>query len=122
LQDELHKYLGLMQALHATYADRNNALVSVQTLSTDVAALNKQIEKSVAASSKVFGGSKSQDRRTGELKETLTITEEAYQQGHKQYDLIKVCTYQIPCFHIRRVKLVDSCLLVFTCRIATNPS
>ncbi|KAG0595658.1 hypothetical protein M758_UG185700 [Ceratodon purpureus] len=87
--DELHEYLGLMQALHSTFLDRNNALITVQTLTTDVATLNKQIEKSVAASSKVFGGSKSQNRKTEELKESLKNTDEAYQLSHKQYDQIK---------------------------------
>ncbi|KAG0584397.1 hypothetical protein M758_3G207200 [Ceratodon purpureus] len=87
--DELHEYLGLMQALHSAFLDRNNALITVQTLTTDVATLNKQIEKSVAASSKVFGGSKSQNRKTEELKESLKNTDEAYQLSHKQYDQIK---------------------------------
>ena len=89
-QDELHEYLGLMQALHTTFTDRNNAVITVQTLLTDVTTLNQQIEKSVAASSKVFGGSKSQNRRIEELKETLRNTEEAYQLAQKQYDQIKV--------------------------------
>ncbi|KAG0574977.1 hypothetical protein KC19_VG307500 [Ceratodon purpureus] len=79
-----------MQALHTAFLDRNNALNTVQTLTTDVATLKKQIEKSVAASSKVFGGSKSQNRKTDELKEILKNTEEAYQSAHKQYDQITV--------------------------------
>lgn len=90
-QDELHEYLGLMQALHTAFMDRHNALITVQTLATDVVTLNKQIEKSVAASSKVFGGSKSQNRKTEELKESLKNTEEASQLAQKQYDQIKVC-------------------------------
>lgn len=94
-QDELHEYLGLMQALHTAFSDRHNALITVQTLATDVVTLNKQIEKSVAASNKVFGGSKSQNRKTEELKESLKNTEEASQLAQKQYDQIKVYVFHI---------------------------
>jgi hypothetical protein len=87
--DELHEYLGLMQAVHTAFADRHNALITVQTLATDVVTINKQIEKSVAASNKVFGGSKSQNRKTEELKESLKNTEEASELAQKQYDQIK---------------------------------
>lgn len=89
-QDELHEYLGLMQAVHSAFSDRNNSLITVQTLTQDVASLNKQIEKAVAASNKIFGGSKSQNRKIEELKEQLKNTEEASQLANKQYDQIKV--------------------------------
>lgn len=87
--DELHEYLVLMQSLHTAFTDRSHAVLTVQTLTTDVAALKKQIEKSVVASSKVFGGSKSQIRKTEELKESLRSTEEACELACKQYDQIK---------------------------------
>lgn len=87
--DELHEYLGLMQAVHSAFSDRNNSLITVQTLTQDVASLNKQIEKAVAASNKIFGGSKSQNRKIEELKEQLKNTEEASQLANKQYDQIK---------------------------------
>lgn len=126
-QDELHEYLGLMQALHTAFADRHNALITVQTLATDVVTINKQIEKSVAASNKVFGGSKSQNRKTEELKESLKNTEEASQLAHKQYDQIKVCiTSSIREICMQRVNLLFLCWCIephfIICRIAIKQS
>jgi uncharacterized small protein (DUF1192 family) len=42
-----------MSAIHAAMADRNNALLTVQTLTSDVAAKKAKIEKLEAQSSKV---------------------------------------------------------------------
>lgn len=89
-QDELHEYLGLMQALHTAFTDRSNALLTVQTFLSDVAANNMRIEKLEAASNKVFGGSKTQNRKISELKEAVKVTEEARDLAQKEYDCIKV--------------------------------
>ncbi|CAK9276322.1 unnamed protein product [Sphagnum jensenii] len=87
--DELHEYLGLMQALHIAFADRSNALLTVQTFMSDVAANNMQIEKLEAASNKVFGGSKTQNRKISELKEAVKVTGEARDLAQKEYECIK---------------------------------
>jgi hypothetical protein len=87
--DELHEYLGLMQALHTAFTDRSNALLTVQTFLSDVAANNMRIEKLEAASNKVFGGSKTQNRKISELKEAVKVTEEARDLAQKEYDCIK---------------------------------
>lgn len=42
-----------MAAIHAAMADRNNALVTVQTLTNDLATKKSKIEKLEAQSSKV---------------------------------------------------------------------
>jgi hypothetical protein len=103
VQDELHEYLGLMQALQTAFADRNNALLTVQTLMSDVEASNSRIDKLVAASNKVFGGSKTQNRKVEELKDAVKVTEEARELALKEYDQIKVQkTYQE-----KRIKSVE---------------
>ena len=90
MQDELHEYLGLMQALQTAFADRNNALLTVQTLMSDVAASNLRIDKLVASSNKVFGGSRTQNRKVEELKDAVKVTEEARDLALKEYEQIKV--------------------------------
>jgi hypothetical protein len=55
-----------------------------------VAANNMRIEKLEAASNKVFGGSKTQNRKISELKEAVKVTEEARDLAQKEYDCIKV--------------------------------
>jgi hypothetical protein len=79
-----------MQALHTAFTDRSNALLTVQTFLSDVAANNMRIEKLEAASNKVFGGSKTQNRKINELKEAVKVTEEARDLAQKEYDCIKV--------------------------------
>lgn len=79
-----------MQALHIAFADRSNALLTVQTFMSDVAANNMQIEKLEAASNKVFGGSKTQNRKISELKEAVKVTGEARDLAQKEYECIKV--------------------------------
>jgi len=87
--DKLHEYLGLMQAVHTAFSDRSNALLTVQTLLTDISSMNSRIEKLTAASSKIFGGDRARNRRIEELKETIKVTEEARDCAVKEYERIK---------------------------------
>ncbi|KAJ7559052.1 hypothetical protein O6H91_04G067600 [Diphasiastrum complanatum] len=87
--DHLHDYLSMMQAAHAAFSDRSNALLTLQTLLADLSSMNSRVEKLSAASSKVFGGDKSRNRRIEELKESVKITEEACELAQKEYDQIK---------------------------------
>ena len=56
MQDKLHDHLGVMLAINNAFSDRANALLTVQTLLSELASLNVRIEKLEAASSKIFCG------------------------------------------------------------------
>lgn len=90
LQDKLHDYLGVMLAVNNAFSDRANALLTVQTLLSELASLNVRIEKLEAASSKIFGGDRSRIRKIDELKETVRVTEEAKTCAVREYERIKV--------------------------------
>ncbi|KAL8128101.1 hypothetical protein AgCh_014892 [Apium graveolens] len=87
--DKLHDYLGLMLAINNAFSDRANALLTVQTLLSELASLNVRIEKLEAASSKIFYGDRSRIRKIDELKETVRVTEEAKTCAVREYEWIK---------------------------------
>ncbi|XP_076932247.1 sorting nexin 2B-like [Bidens hawaiensis] len=87
--DKLHEYLGVILAMNNAYADRSNALLTVQTLLSELANLNSRIEKLEAAASKIFGGDRSRVRKIEELKETMRVTEEAKNCAVREYERIK---------------------------------
>ena len=77
-------------AVNNAYADRSNALLTVQTLLSELSNLNSRIEKLEAAASKIFGGDRSRVRKIEELKETMKVTEDAKSCAEKEYERIKV--------------------------------
>lgn len=87
--DTLHEYLGLMLAVHSAFSDRSSALLTVQTLLSELSSLHSRAEKLEAASSKVFGGDKSRVRKMEELKETIRVTEDAKSVAVGEYERIK---------------------------------
>ncbi|XP_076883026.1 sorting nexin 2B-like [Bidens hawaiensis] len=87
--DKLHEYLGVILAMNNAYADRSNALLTVQTLLSELANLNSRIEKLEATASKIFGGDRSRVRKIEELKETMRVTEEAKNCAVREYERIK---------------------------------
>ncbi|TKY56535.1 Sorting nexin 2A [Spatholobus suberectus] len=89
LQDTLHEYLGLMLAVHSAFSDRSSALLTVQTLLSELSSLQSRAEKLEAASSKVFGGDKSRVRKLEELQETIRVTEDAKNVAIREYERIK---------------------------------
>lgn len=90
LQDKLHEYLGTMLAINNAFSDRSSALLTVQTLSSELASLHSRVEKLEAASSKIFGGDKSRMRKIEELKEAIGVTENAKICADREYERIKV--------------------------------
>ena len=90
LQDKLHDYLGVMLAVNGAFSDRASALLTVQTLSSDLSSLQTRIEKLEVASSKIFGGDRSRLRKIEELKDTVHVTEDAKTRAVREYDRIKV--------------------------------
>ncbi|KAL4285171.1 hypothetical protein GQ457_16G012180 [Hibiscus cannabinus] len=87
--DTLHEYLGLMLAVHGAFTDRSSALLTVQTLLSELSTLHSRAEKLEAASSKIFGGDKSRIHKIEELKETIRITEDAKNVAIREYERIK---------------------------------
>ncbi|KAF8402560.1 hypothetical protein HHK36_010646 [Tetracentron sinense] len=87
--DTLHEYLELMLAVHTAFSDRTSALLTVQTIVSELSSLHLRAEKLEAASSKIFGGDKSRIRKIEELKETIRVTEDAKSCAVREYERIK---------------------------------
>ncbi|XP_010264532.1 PREDICTED: sorting nexin 2A-like [Nelumbo nucifera] len=87
--DTLHEYLGLMLAVHSAFSDRSSALLTVQTLLSELSSLQSRAEKLEVASSKIFGGDRSRIRKIEELKETIRVTEDAKSCAVREYERIK---------------------------------
>ncbi|CAO2840024.1 unnamed protein product [Amaranthus hypochondriacus] len=87
--DTLHEYLGVMLAAHNAYSDRANALLTVQTLLSEVSSLQSRTEKLENASSRAFGADKTTNHKVEELKETLKITEHSKNCAVREYERIK---------------------------------
>ncbi|XP_045831684.1 sorting nexin 2B-like isoform X2 [Trifolium pratense] len=87
--DTLHEYLGLMLAVHSAFTDRTSALLTVQTLLSELSSLQSRAEKLEAASSKIFGGDKTRSRKLEELQETIRATEDAKNVAIREYERIK---------------------------------
>lgn len=79
-----------MLAVHSAFADRSSALLTVQTLLSELSSLQARAEKLEAATSKIFGADKSRVRKMEELKETIRTTEDAKLVALKEYERIKV--------------------------------
>uniref|UniRef100_A0A6V7QRQ3 Sorting nexin/Vps5-like C-terminal domain-containing protein n=1 Tax=Ananas comosus var. bracteatus TaxID=296719 RepID=A0A6V7QRQ3_ANACO len=86
--DTLHEYLGVMLAIHNAFADRSSALLTVQTLSSDLFSLEARAEKLEAASSKTFSLDRTRSHKIEELKETIKITEDAKSCALREYERI----------------------------------
>ncbi|XP_055832889.1 sorting nexin 2B-like [Solanum dulcamara] len=87
--DKLHEYLGVMLAVNNAFSDRSSALLTVQTLLSELSSLKSRIEKLDAASSKIFGGDRSRIRKIEELRETHRVTEDAKSSAVREYERIK---------------------------------
>jgi len=79
-----------MLAVHSAFSERSSALLTVQTLLSELAALQSRVEKLEAASSKIFGADKSRVRKLEELQETVRMTEDAKNVAIREYERIKV--------------------------------
>lgn len=87
--DKLHDYLGVMLDVNSAYSDRSNALLTVQTLVSEVSTLNSRIEKLEAVAFKVFGGDNSRVQKIEDMKETMRVTNEAKNHAVREYERIK---------------------------------
>lgn len=82
----------MMLAVNNAFSDRSSALLTVQTLLSELTSLNSKIEKLEAASSKIFGGDRSRIRKIDELRETVRVTEDAKNCAVREYERIKVAS------------------------------
>ncbi|KAI3817847.1 hypothetical protein L1987_11646 [Smallanthus sonchifolius] len=87
--DKLHDYLGVMLDVNNAYSDRSNALLTVQTVVSELSVLNSRIEKLEAAAFKIFGADRSRIQKIDELKETMRVTEDAKNNAVREYKRIK---------------------------------
>ncbi|XP_002978248.2 sorting nexin 2A [Selaginella moellendorffii] len=87
--DHLHDYLGLMQSVHTAFSDRSSALLTLQTLMTDLSAMHARIEKLNASSSKTFGGDRSSNRKVEELNDSIKTAEKSRDKAQEEYERIK---------------------------------
>ncbi|XP_074567319.1 LOW QUALITY PROTEIN: sorting nexin 2A-like [Curcuma longa] len=87
--DTLHEYLGLMLAVNSAFSERASALLTVQTLMSDLTTLNTRVDKLEAASSKIFGGDRTRLRKIEELRETIRVTKDAKGCAIREYERIK---------------------------------
>lgn len=97
LQDTLHEHMGMMLALHNAFSDRSSALLTLQTLISELSSLHSRADKLESSSSKIFGGDKSRIRKLEDLKDAIRVTEDAKSCATKEYERIKV--YTIRLFH-----------------------
>lgn len=91
LQDVLHEHLGLMLAVHGAFSDRSSALLTVQTLLSELSSLNSKAEKLETTSPKKFGGDRLKSQKLDELKGAIRATEDAKSCAIREYERIKVC-------------------------------
>ncbi|KAF6144818.1 hypothetical protein GIB67_038917 [Kingdonia uniflora] len=87
--DTLHDYLGLMLAVQSAFSDRSSALLTLQSVLSELSSLDSKAQKFEAASSKIFGGDKSRIHKISELKETIRVTEDAKTRAVRDYERIK---------------------------------
>ncbi|XP_048420661.1 LOW QUALITY PROTEIN: sorting nexin 2B [Pyrus x bretschneideri] len=87
--DTFHEYLGLMLAVNGAFSDRSSALLTVQTLLSELGSLQSRAEKLEVQSNKIFGGDKSRIRKLEELNETIRVTEDAKNVAIREYERIK---------------------------------
>lgn len=89
--------MGMMLAVHSAFSDRSSALLTVQTLISEISSLHSRADKLEATSSKIFGGDKSRTRKLDDLKDAIRVTEDAKSCAIREYERIKVRTSRL--FH-----------------------
>lgn len=82
-----------MLAVNSAFSDRSSALLTVQTLLSELDMLQSRAEKLEVQSNKIFGGDKSRIRKLEELNETIRVTEDAKNVAIREYERIKVPLY-----------------------------
>ncbi|XP_073022252.1 sorting nexin 2B-like isoform X2 [Primulina eburnea] len=87
--ETLQEYMGLMFAVHNAFSDRSNAILTLQTLVSELHSLRLRTEKLETASSKLFGSDKSRIRKFQELNNAIKVTDDAKSCAIREYERIK---------------------------------
>lgn len=87
--DTLHDYMSLILGVHTAFSDRSNALLTVQTLTSQLDSLYSRAEKLETTSSKSFATDKPKTLKLGEVREDIRITEDSKSCATKEYERIK---------------------------------
>lgn len=105
--------MGQMLAVHNAFSDRSSALLTVQTLISELSSVQSRAKKHQTASSKIFGGDHSRIQKLEELEETIKITEDSKNCAIRQYERIKVAQDQMCLFlfHVMLCYLVSPAVL-----------
>ncbi|XP_073022251.1 sorting nexin 2B-like isoform X1 [Primulina eburnea] len=92
--ETLQEYMGLMFAVHNAFSDRSNAILTLQTLVSELHSLRLRTEKLETASSKLFGSDKSRIRKFQELNNAIKVTDDAKSCAIREYERIKIGSLQ----------------------------
>jgi hypothetical protein len=87
--DTLHEHMGLMLAVRSAFSDRSSALLTVQTLVSEISSLHSRAGKLESTTSKMFSGDRSRNQKMVEMKEAIRATEDAKQCAIREYERIK---------------------------------
>ncbi|EFJ49103.1 hypothetical protein VOLCADRAFT_90391 [Volvox carteri f. nagariensis] len=90
----LHEYLGLMPAALKGLRARDKALLTADTLQSDLEARRKAISELEAAGAKVFGGDAAKAKRVVELSGDVAVLEQSVVAAQARYDRIKEVNQQ----------------------------
>ncbi|XP_073057714.1 sorting nexin 2B-like [Primulina eburnea] len=87
--ETLQEYMGLMFAVHNAFYDRSSALLTLQTLVSELHSLRSRTEKLETASSILFGTDKSRILKLRELNNAIKVTDAAKTRAIREYEWIK---------------------------------
>uniref|UniRef100_A0ACD5W194 Uncharacterized protein n=1 Tax=Avena sativa TaxID=4498 RepID=A0ACD5W194_AVESA len=87
--ETIHKYLRMMTSVRNAFTDRSNALLHIQSLSSDLFTLHSRVAKLESVSSRGIDQERSRYQKVAELKETIRTAEDAKSHARKEYELIK---------------------------------
>ncbi|KAJ0770453.1 putative sorting nexin Vps5-like, AH/BAR domain superfamily, PX domain superfamily [Helianthus annuus] len=82
--DTLHDHMGLLQGVHTAFSDRSTALLTLQTLTSELNSLYSRAQKL-----ETFGSHKPNVLKLGEVKEAIRVTEDAKSCATNEYQRIK---------------------------------
>lgn len=85
----IHDYLGLMPATIGAMRDRDQAILTYQTLVNELKSKKSQIEKLEEAGKTKFGGDRNKTRKVHELNQDCEALEQAKEASYKEFQRIQ---------------------------------
>ncbi|XP_020591441.1 sorting nexin 2B-like [Phalaenopsis equestris] len=126
--DTLHEHMGLMLSIQNAFSERSNALLTVQTLLSDLSSLRARAEKLEAASARVFGSDESRMQKLDVIRRTIMVTEDKRDCATREYERIKSIIGQFwSKYYVTSRELFDKIIECFSAadwacfKIAENP-